>query len=48
MSVIYEVPELEECEHGVRNPKQDCVMCIENIKKAKEDKAKEKQDGDNS
>ena len=42
MSVIHEVPELEECEHGLRNPKEDCAMCIETIKKAKEEEEKQK------
>ena len=37
-SVFYEVPELEECEHGIRN-KKDCVMCAAKQKEEEKENA---------
>ena len=38
---FYEVPELEECPHGVRN-EEDCAMCIEEKRRKKEEKEADK------
>lgn len=39
--VFYELPELEECEHGIRNPSTDCVICIEEKNRKEQEKKKE-------